>query len=281
MQDKHFRVAPVLVASRDIQKIRGELSESIDVFQKMGRGGWLMLWMDFFRPLPSLTSFTALRTLFLSQGTIRFFQPPDEVTPMDSLIRLLPKSIEKLSIKDFSEDSRATVLELAKQTRAGEFPNLRQVRLIGNEIPSMMTGSSFLFLANEEQGEDSGNEYITSVIHMSDEGVDCSQTLNEEDHELSGDDISDWALYEEDMSFDQHWVDVFDRCQSDHAFLFSIVRHVQRHSEVVLYAALTSATLRRKVRKLFAEANVKFECVGVGSAELWDSDRGKLSIAYM
>lgn len=100
-----------------------------------------------FRPISSLAAFTALKRLSLGYLSI---MPPEYYPaaadamperergqlrelfrePKDFLVKLLPcRSLESLELDDNDDVFDYHIVELARRTNLGEFPNLRHVRL--------------------------------------------------------------------------------------------------------------------------------------------------------
>lgn len=201
---------------------------------------------NIFRPLPPIVDFTALRALHVTQGELGY----PFARPRESLSDMLPKSMKRLFIDDVDMKSRKMLLDLAKRASAGQYPNLKHVRLKGF-VRQSMNGSSFLASMQDdlEDVEDDG-------------GLDGTNTDGQgEDEEDSGSD-TDWSFHDF-MTSDEEWGEVIRRCLNDHVLMSSITHHVRDDSQMMLYSALNFAPLRRKVRALFSRAGVKFECVAV------------------
>ncbi|KAG6354719.1 hypothetical protein INS49_004737, partial [Diaporthe citri] len=216
--------------------------------------------IEFFRPLPPIMDFTALTTLHVTQGELGY----DFAWRRESLSDTLPKSIGKLFIDDFDMGSRHLVLDLAKRVSVGQYPNLKHVRLKGLHRHSM-SGISFLASMQDDleygdggDGFDSTNTDIqVDYIQPDGEGED-----EENNEAVSGDSDTD-SSFHDFLTSDEEWGEVIRLCLSDHVLMSSIARQVRDDSQMMLYSALDSVPLRKKVRALFSRANVKFECVGV------------------
>lgn len=224
-----------------------------------------------------MKTFTALRTMHLSQGVVGLARHWDG-NANASLITTLPRSIEELFIDDFQEDLKDAVLDFAEQALAGQFPNLKHVRLIQANWRAFMRGNSLLIFASRVDAlEASGSD--VSVFHIEDSDAEPGylhpvivSKVEDETQSEESDSESSLDLFH---SFQEERIDVGRRLLRDKVFRASIVRHTDETSDIFLHTALDSMPLRRKVSILFSKANVKFESVGVvmvSRRRRWDDE---------
>lgn len=179
-----------------------------------------------FRSLPSMKTFTSLKTLCLTQGAIGNHTRVDDVS-RDAFTKLLTSSIEELQITMFHDAYGYAVLDFAEQTAAGAYPNLLHVRLAGwdygvSEPGEFVSGQAFLKFA---RGQDEA-------------GLD-------------------------NLPHQQDWVLLGRRCLNDKDFRSEVVCDVHEDSRVRLVAAFRNLRLRKRIQRLFSNKCVMFECVAV------------------
>lgn len=208
-----------------------------------------------------MKTFTALRTMHISKrvaGRAR-----------ESLITMLPRSIEELFIDEFREDFKHAVLDLAEQAAAGQFPNLKHVRLIKGIWAGFMWGKTFLDFASRVDALEASDNDVND-FDIVDSGADevFLQPMLQRVGKLKEEQVSDGS--DSDLSLDElkrENIDVSRRLLKDNVLRASIARHTDEHehSSLWLQSSLISRPfkLKREVRMLFSKANVKFESVGV------------------
>lgn len=186
-----------------------------------------------FRSLPSMKTFTSLKTLYLTQGAIGNHTRVDDVS-RDAFTKLLTSSIEELHITTFHDAYRYAVLDLAEQTAAGAYPNLLHVRLVGRDDGVSQSGESV-----------SGQAFLKFARGQDEAGLD-------------------------NLPQQQDWVLFGQRCLNDKDFRSKVVRDVHEDSRVRLIAAIRNPRLRKRIQRLFSEKYVMFECVAVDvEVEFW------------
>lgn len=186
----------------------------------------------------------------------------------ESLVITLPRSIEELFIDEFREDFKDAVLDLAEQAVAGQFPNLKHVRLIKGIWAGFMEGRTFLDFASRVDALEASDNDVND-FDIVDSGADMVflHPMLQRIGKVEGAQMSEGS--DSDSSLDE-WntrenIDVSRRLLKDSVIRASIARHTDEHSSLWLQSTLNSRPfkLRRKVRMLFSKANVKFESVGV------------------
>lgn len=230
-----------------------------------------------FRVLSPMKTFTALRTVHLSQGVIGLARHWDGNAKV-SLTTTLPRSIEELFIDEFDEDLKDAVLHFAEQAVAGQFPNLKHVRLMQANWRGFMRGYSLLIFASRVDALEASGKDV-SVFDVEDSDAEpgylhpmiLSRVGDETQSEESDPDLSLDFFH----PFQEERIDVGRRLLRDKAFRDSIVHHTDETSDIFLHTALDSVPLRRKFCTLFSKANVKFESVGVvmvSRRRSWDDE---------
>lgn len=186
----------------------------------------------------------------------------------ESLVITLPRSIEELFIDEFREDFKNAVLDLAEQAVAGQFPNLKHVRLIKGIWAGFMEGKTFLDFASRVDALEASDNDVND-FDIVDSGADevFLHPMLQRVGKVEGEQMSEGS---DSDSFLDQWntrenIDVSRRLLKDSVLRASIARHTDEHSSLWLQSTLNSRPfkLRRKVRMLFSKANVKFESVGV------------------
>lgn len=230
-------------------------------------------YRESFRSLPSMTNFTALRTMHVSLGALgSSWESGNKQT--EALTRLLPESIEELFISEFDRGRARAVLNLGEMASAGAFQNLKHLRLIGDVVQAYRTEHWFLAMTSlrghvyMEAGDDDGFDRARTELQP----VAGDEKKEEEPKE------SDfrWEFLEWSSDEDQ-WAEVARHCLSDDVLMSSIASYVRYDSEMCLRTAFTSVPLAKRFRRLFSKTTVRFECVGVlvqngpGKADTWDA----------
>lgn len=222
----------------------------------------------FFRSLPSMKTFTALRIMHLSQAVVGDLWTLNEGVRR-SLTEMLPESLEELFIHKFDEKSTRAVLDLATQVSAGRFPNLKLVRVIGDVPIGHIRGSTFLQFANaldaaqssdDDDDDDNEDDFYSTVVDLQSNSL--QPVAAGEDQGVPENSDPDSTL-DERIPHQMEWDEFKSHCYMDNVFRSSITRHVQESSGLSLRTAFNTVRLRRNVRMLFWKANVKFECVGI------------------
>lgn len=232
-----------------------------------------------FRSLPSMKSFTSLKTLYLTQGAIGNHEWADDV-PEDAFTKLLTSSIEELRIRKFLDAYKYAVLNFAEQTAAGAYPNLEHVRLIGWEEEDddddesgwlgVIYGKAFLTFASGQDvsqlpvknietnivGIDLDNEVSTHQLLFGEEREEEAE--DQEASEETGSEAGSFGL-----THHYDWVRFGRRCLEDNDFKSQIARCVKEKSVIFLTTALQYLPLRQKIQRLFSEKYVVLECVTV------------------
>jgi hypothetical protein len=250
-----------------------------------------------FRFLPSMKAFTALRTLHLHQRVVGlppcsflFWTASKHVFDEDAFTKILPRSIETLHITRFHDAYGRAVFRVAKQAAAGAYPQLKYVRLIRApykasgadepdhpDHPGSMAGRRFLAFARGQEAPRLAMDSSDSGKHLL--NIDPSQVLPgdeenaDDDDGVSGDSASGYGGYDffprrpTDRDHKREWVEFCRHCLHDRDFKTTIMRSVSYapfHPTISLNSALKHFPLRNRIRMLFSEANVRFECVEVG-----------------
>lgn len=228
-----------------------------------------------FRFLPSMRTFTSLKTLYLTQGAIGNHQCADDV-PEDAFTRLLTSSIEELQITRFGEPYRLAILDLAEQTAAGAYPNLAHVRLIGRDydesrVLGFINGQAFLTFASGQgisQLPPGLSRILTYMMWASIGRTESTdQLLIDEERE---EEVEHQEASEEDGSdpfritdFHYDWVRFGQRCVNYNDFTSQIARCVKDNSVILLTTALRYLTVRKRIQRVFSKEFVEFECAAV------------------
>lgn len=226
-----------------------------------------------FRVLSPMKTFTALRTVHLSQGVVGLARHWNG-NVREALTTTLPRSIEELFIDEFDEDLKDAVLNFAEQAVAGQFPNLTHVRLIRANWRGFMRGYSLLnFASRVDALEASGKDVSVFDVEDSDAepGYLHPMIVSKVEDETQSEDLSLDFFH----PFQEERIDVGRRLLRDKVFRDSIVHHTDETSNIFLHTALDSVPLRKEISVLFSKANVKFESVGVAMVSRrrsWDDE---------